>query len=189
MAVPADRQHVLPVSIRHEILSGAMNGLLDRLVFHPPGNGGPSRLLSTCFLAFLFFLGVAHWIAFFDGANFSFRTYDWPEEFIYYSALRQAIEQRVLPYHTTVQLSGTTRFLGNPQILVSPQALLLSRMDAAHFVVLNTLLLYGAEFAGCLLLKRRYRLSLSSFTALFLLFSFNGCITSHLAVGHTIWTG
>ena len=38
-------------------------------------------------------------------------------------------------------------------------------------------------------IARKYRLSPAVFLVLFLLFNFNGNITAHLAVGHTIWTG
>jgi hypothetical protein len=49
--------------------------------------------------------------------------------------------------------------------------------------------MYSVGFIGCLLIKNRYRLSGLSFTVLFLLFNFNGYITSHLAVGHLMWLG
>jgi hypothetical protein len=48
-------------------------------------------------------------------------------------------------------------------------------------------ILYSAGFAGCLLIMRRYRLSILPFTLLFLLFNFNGHLTSHIGVGHSMW--
>src|SRR5690606_22900614 len=51
------------------------------------------------------------------------------------------------------------------------------------------LMFYAVGFVGLLLLKRRYSLSLVSFALLFLLFNFNGFITSHMTVGHFTWVG
>src|SRR5262249_847935 len=57
------------------------------------------------------------------------------------------------------------------------------------FVLFHNLLLYSLGFLGGLWLKQRYRLSLVPFAAFFVLFNFNGYITAHLAVGHSMWSG
>ncbi|HVP20241.1 MAG TPA: hypothetical protein VMS73_00110 [Anaerolineaceae bacterium] len=57
------------------------------------------------------------------------------------------------------------------------------------FNLVNVWILYSAGFAGLLVLKRKLKLSLVSFTILFLLFNFNGNILAHYSVGHTTWGG
>jgi hypothetical protein len=60
-------------------------------------------------------------------------------------------------------------------------------MSVGSFVVVNTLILYSVGFVGCLLIRQRYRLSLIPFSILFLIFNFNGHITAHIGVGHSMW--
>jgi hypothetical protein len=62
-------------------------------------------------------------------------------------------------------------------------------VDPAEFVLFNIWIFYAIGFIGLLLIRRRYRLSLAPFTALFLLFNFNGHITEHYVVGHMEWVG
>jgi len=56
-------------------------------------------------------------------------------------------------------------------------------------VVINVWIFFTIGFIGLLLIRKRYHLSLASFTALFLLFNFNGHITDHYVVGHMEWVG
>ena len=134
-------------------------------------------------------VGIAHWIAFLNLGNISFLAQDWSKEFQYYSILRQAVAQHVIPYSVSGILQGTDRFLALPETVLSPQILLLRYVDLGPFVVLNTVLLYIVGFIGCLMIRSRYSLSFFPFTMLFLIFSFNGHITAHLSGGHSMWNG
>ena len=140
-------------------------------------------------LVLLFAAGFLHWIWFLNHGEMSFKAYDWGKEFLYYSVLKQAIATGLIPYHISLAFQNSNRFLAIPETNLSPQVLLLSFMNVGLFVVVNTLLLYSAGFVGCLLLKRRYNLSLLSFAAFFLLFNFNGHIVAHIGVGHSMWVG
>jgi hypothetical protein len=62
-------------------------------------------------------------------------------------------------------------------------------MSLGSFVLVNTLIMYAIGFVGCLMIRNRYQLSMITFTVLFLLFNFNGHITAHLGVGHSMWAG
>jgi len=62
-------------------------------------------------------------------------------------------------------------------------------MEIGPYILVNTLLLYTVALLGLLWLRRRFGLSLTAFSVLFLLFSFNGSIQAHLAVGHPSWWG
>lgn len=149
------------------------------------------RLLSVLALAGLYALGLYHWAYFFDHGRIDFTFQDWPKEYKYYTVLRDALRTGTLPLHVreAEYFHGTHRFLGLPETNLSPQILLLPWMDTGRFLLWNNWILYTAGFAGCLLLARRYRLSLVPFTLLFLLFNFNGSITAHLTMGHSMWCG
>jgi len=144
---------------------------------------------TVIILAVLFAGGMIHWLWFLNYGHMSFNHHDWGKEFIYYSILRHAITSGTMPYHIPLAFQGTNRFLALPETNLSPQIFLLPLMSVGTFLVLNVLLLYSAGFVGSLLLKRRYGLSLLSFTVFFLLFNFNGHIVAHLGVGHSMWAG
>jgi hypothetical protein len=148
-----------------------------------------SKWTTIVILAVLFAGGAFHWIWFFNYGHMSFRPYDWGKEFIYYSVLQRAIESGSVPYHIPQAFHGSNRFLALPEVNLSPQIFFLPAVDVGTFVVLNTVLLYAAGFVGTLLIRRRYGLSLLSFTVFFLLFNFNGHIVAHLGVGHSMWGG
>lgn len=150
---------------------------------------GRARWTTVVILAALFAAGCFHWIWFFNYGHMSFRPYDWGKEFIYYSVLQRAVETGTMPYHIPLAFHGSNRFLALPEINLSPQIFLLPLMSVGTFVMLNTVLLYAAGFVGSLLVRRRYSLSLLSFTVFFLLFNFNGHIVAHLGVGHSMWGG
>lgn len=149
-----------------------------------------SKACSGLALSALFAVGVVHWVWFFNFGDMAFTPYDWPKEYQYYTVLRKAVSGDTLPYHVSVTFHNiTNRFLGLPETLLSPQVLLLPWLRTGDFILLNTLLLYTVGFLGCLLIKRRYRLTLVPFALLYVLINFNGYITSRLAVGHSMWNG
>jgi hypothetical protein len=158
----------------------------------PPAATRPrlARVLSALALLLLYLLGLAHWTVFFNRGNVAFsHNEDWSKEYDYYVVLQEALRTRQVPYHINYEYQKTDKFLGLPETNLSPQILLLPYMDVGRFLWLDALLLYSLGFVGCLLIRRRYRLDLAPFTLLFLLFNFNGFITSHLAVGHSMWMG
>jgi hypothetical protein len=150
---------------------------------------GSNTTARVVILVILFAVGVVHWAWFLNFGNMTFKPYDWSKEYVYYSVLRQAILTGNMPYHISLAFHGSNRFLGLPEVNLSPQIFLLRFTDVGRFMVLNIVLLYTAGFVGSLLIKRRYGLSLVAFTTFFLLFNFNGHIVAHLGVGHSMWAG
>jgi hypothetical protein len=122
-------------------------------------------------------------------AGMSFNVADWPKEVRYYVALQQAIVDGRIPWYVSKSIQETRKFLANPEVPWSPEIALLRFVGIELFLVLKVLLWYAAGFAGLLLIRRRYGLSLLAFTFLFLLFTFNGHVVAHLAIGHSMWTG
>jgi hypothetical protein len=154
-----------------------------------PGGGHLHVWGGRALLLGLFSLGIAHWAYFLNYGRITFDMHDWVQEGWRYTFLQQAVLTRQLPLHVSTPFSSLERFIARPDTVLSPQVFLLGSLDLGQFVLANTLLLYSAGFAGLLLLRKRYELSLAPFTALFLLFNFNGHITAHLAVGHSMYVG
>jgi hypothetical protein len=164
-----------------------MQRLLDRIsefLFRPPQDGQGARVGQAAFLAVLFVFGALHWVAFLDLGEMSMTAEDWPLQLMYGTLLKQAVTQHTIPWHTSRQVLNTTRFLAIPETTLSPQVLALARLPVAGYALCNILLLYTVGFIGCLLIRRKYRLSAFASAVLFLLFNFNGFITSHVGVGH-----
>jgi hypothetical protein len=153
------------------------------------GEGIPRGRAAVVLIVLLFAAGACHWILFLHYGDLSFKAHDWGKEFIYYSLIKQSLGSGQIPYHISLAFHGTPRFLALPETNLSPQVLLLAFMGVGRFVMINTLILYSAGFLGCLLLMRRYRLSIVPFAMFFLVFNFNGHITAHLGVGHSMWAG
>lgn len=104
--------------------------------------------------------------------------------------LQNALRAGEWPLHMagTASLHGVTdRFLALPDVITSPQTILLLFMPVTRFVVVDVLIHYAAGFAGLVLLRRHFGWSLYTFALAFLLFLFNGHIVSHYGVGHFTW--
>ena len=144
---------------------------------------------TIVFLTLLFLLGILHWLLFYNFSNLSYTALDWPKEFSYYSIIRSALIQHFIPYHISASFQETNRFFALPETPLSPQVLLLPLVGVGRFIMANTLFLYSLGFLGCLLIRRGFRLSILPFLIFYLIFNFNGYITSHIAVGHSMWNG
>ena len=146
--------------------------------------GRGARACQAAFLTVLFVLGALHWVAFLDLGEMRMTVEDWPLQLMYGTVLKQAVTQHAIPWHTSREVLNTTRFLAIPETTLSPQALALAWLPVGLYALCNILLLYTAGFIGCLLIRRKYRLSAFATAVLFLFFNFNGFITSHVGVGH-----
>ena len=167
------------------------NRFLD-LIFHPEA-GRLYGVVQVLWLGGLFLGGALLWVFFLNNGHLDFDFLDWAEvNGPRMAILQDAARQGVLPLHTNNPsgLRGVTdRFLSIADTPFSAQFYALSFLSLAQFMVFNILLLYALGFAGLLLLHHQQRLSLFVTTLLFLMFNFNGHLISHLAVGHTNWTG
>jgi hypothetical protein len=165
-----------------------VTSFLHDLLFSRPETPLP-RGATRAVLAGLFAAGVAHWFVFFDAGEMSFRGGGWPTEHAYYSVLQEAVRTFTMPYHIEPPIQGTDRFLATHETVASPQLLLLRYMSVGDFIVANTVIAYAAGFWACLVIRRRYALTLLPFLLLWLLVNFNGYITARLAAGQSTWTG
>lgn len=138
----------------------------------------------------LLVLGLGLWWWFLNRGAIQFDLHDWVEAAKRYAFLQDALKTGQFPLHmpgTSGLRTVTDRYLSVVDTLFSPQLILLGVLDIGEFVVANTWLLFGAGFTGLLLLKKELKLSLLSFTLLYMLLFFNGHIVDHIAVGHVHW--
>jgi len=162
---------------------------IPECIFQSPAKGIGYKIPGLFFLTLLFFAGALYWALFFNLGSMHFKAYDWPKEYKYYSVLQKSLKTGCLPYYISESFHDTNRFLAIPETVLSPQVLLLGCLDVNWFLIAHIIILYAIGYLGCLMIKKRFQLSFFSFGILYLLFNFNGHITSHLAIGHSMWGG
>ena len=151
------------------------------------------KTIRAVWLLLLLLIIFAGWGMFLNMGDIPFDFHDWAEVNAPRLAfLKDAVTKGRLPLHMpdSSALRGVTdRYMALPDVILSPQVLLLRWVSVGTFVLIHTWLLIGLGYWGLLLLKKRFSLSLLSFTWISLLFFFNGHILSHYAVGHVTWGG
>ncbi len=140
-----------------------------------------------------FILGFVVWGTVLNWGTIPFDTADWQDVTApRLELIQQAVIQSEVPLHTasTAWAKGATdRFFAVPDLILSPQVLLLRWLPPGTFVLVQVWLLYCIGFWGMLRLRRKYHLSLAAFLPLAWLFFFNGHIVDHMTVGHLTWAG
>ncbi len=151
------------------------------------------KTLRFCWLALLLIVILAGWGYFLNFGDIPFDFHDWAEVNAPRLAfLKDAVTKGKLPLHMpdSSALRGVTdRYMALPDLILSPQVLLLRFMSVGTFVLVHTWMMIGLGYLGLLRLKKRFSLSLLSFTWIALLYFFNGHMLSHYAVGHVTWGG
>lgn len=147
------------------------------------------KFLQLSLVTILFMFGAYYWLYLLNYGFISFNAYDWHQFSSYDKILKDALTQANIPYYISRLYQGTNQFLGLPETNLMPTVFLLNFLSIQEYQVCNFILMFGIGFLGCLLIKKQFDLSFLAFTVLFLLFNFNGYITSHLLVGHIPWFG
>ncbi len=162
-------------------------------VFTNPASEKDEKSLYIFFLILLLVLILVSWGFFLNWGNIPFDFHDWAEVNAPRLAfLKDAITKGKLPLHMpdSSALRGVTdRYMALPDVILSPQIILLRWLPVGSFVLINTWIQIGLGYWGLLKLKKRFSLSLLSFTWISLLFFLNGHMLSHYAVGHVTWGG
>ncbi len=161
---------------------------VERVVFKTP-HARSERIVFGFLLSLLFVLGCLHWMLIFNNGNVSFTALDWVKESAYLDTLREAQFSNTLPWKWVDSYYQTEYFLGNPEIVLTPDILLLRWLSNPTFALMHTILFYTIGFIGSLALARKLRATILAFLTFWLLLNFNGYIVSHLAMGHFQWTG
>lgn len=151
----------------------------------------PASRGTIAALAALYVAGLLGWAYVLGWGSVPLDFHDWtginvPRLLFVQNALRSG----VWPLHMVggpALHDVTDRFLALPDVITSPQTLLLLVLPVQRFVLVDVLIQYSIGFAGLLALRRYARWSLFAFVVVFLLFGFNGHIVSHYSVGHFTW--
>jgi hypothetical protein len=150
------------------------------------------RWIDRCAMAALYVFGLAFWAVMFKGQEgfkwAEFHSMDWILSRQFLSILRHAIVEWTIPYLCSC-VNYTDHFLGLPVAPCSPQFFVLAWLNDVQFLIFNHALMHTVFFCGVVAIRRELRLSLLSFTWLYVLFGFNGYIVSHVSVGHLMWYG
>ncbi len=156
------------------------------------------RWLGFLWIALLYVAGLYFWCSFLNWTKTPLDFQDWGVINVpRLDFFRDALRSGQIPLHMSYgkitgqvpPLHGTDRYFSVPDVITTPQSLLLLGLTINQFVLLDLLLHFTLATLGLLWFRHKYGLSLFSFAILFLLFNFNGYIQSHYAVGHITWMG
>lgn len=140
-----------------------------------------------------FLAGYLGWIWFLNRGEIPFDFHDWAEVNAPRLAfIQDAVRSGQFPLHMpdASALRGVTdRYFALPDVLWTPQLILLKWLSVGEFVLVHFLILYAIGFVGLVRLARRFKLSPDLFIVLFLIFTFNGHMLAHISVGHVTWGG
>jgi hypothetical protein len=162
------------------------SALKDALIRTPSADMKPTRLwFQRLWIFAIYIVGLGVWTVFLNFGKFDWGIQDWFWAYRYGSAITTTLESGQLPLHIEPPVNYLiSRYLAIPDYPLAPQFFLAGALGLGPMYLLNNLLLYSVGFLGCLLIKRRFQLSLLAFTAIAFLYSFNGYITSNLSIGH-----
>ncbi len=155
--------------------------------------------LSVIWILALYAIGVFFWGNFLNWGKTPLDFEDWgvinsPR----FDFMQDALRSGQLPLHMKYEnfhdqdhpLHGVTdRFLSMPDVITTPQTLLLAGVGISTFIYFDLLIHFTIATLGLLWFRRKYNLSLLAYGILFLLFHFNGYIQSHYGIGHITWAG
>jgi hypothetical protein len=148
-------------------------------------------LISWAWLLAIYLTGLAFWGYLFDWRQTSLNYHDWASiNLPRIQVVKNALHEGVLPLHTTntrILHDLTDRFLVIPDTVTTPQMILLQFMDSNSFALLDLGFHYTIAAFSLFYFKRKFKLSLLIYAPLFFLFTSNGHIQSHYAVGHATW--
>jgi hypothetical protein len=138
----------------------------------------------------LFFVGATYWYLFYFRGSPAIAHADWIKEQVYLDTIRSGIEQLLIPWAWESSFyHGVTLFMANPETTFMPDVFLLPLISNNHFIYLHHLLFYSIGFYSVNRIAQEWQLKIPSYLFLYLLFNFNGYITSHLSTGHFQWLG
>jgi len=161
-------------------------------VLFEPDREKDSRYFSWIGLGVLYFLGIFLWGYFLGWRKVPFDFSDWITiNLPRLDAVRDALDYGQIPFHMrdVSSLHGIDRFFALPDVITTPQMILLRFVSLQTFILIDVFIHYSIGFAGLLWFRRKYNLSLLVFGLLVFLFSFNGHILLHYMFGQITWAG
>ena len=158
------------------------------------GNDEPRfPMVGRVWIGFLYGVGLLFGAVFLNWGNTPLTYQDWQIINVpRIDIVSDAFHYGMLPLHASCGPclhKLTDRFFALPDVITTPQMALLRFVDIQTFIILDLLLHYTAGVLGLLYLKKKFKLSLITYSFLFFLFNFNGYMEGHYAIGHATWLG
>lgn len=150
------------------------------------------RYFSQIWVGVVYILGLALWGSFLGWRLVPLDYSDWAViNLPRLDAVRDALYYGQIPFHLkdVSSLHGVDRFFSLPDIITTPQMLLLRFVSLQTFILIDTFIHYSIGFVGLLWFRRKYNLTVIAFSLLVGLFSLNGHILLHYAYGQITWAG
>jgi hypothetical protein len=166
-----------------------LSGVWDDFFLPAPKN--KNSFWRFLWLILIYFLGVYLWGKAFYWGRTPLDFFDWAMINIpRIDFVQDALKMWVLPLHMKDIASLhdiTDRFFTLPDVITTPQMILLLWLPIEKFVFVDIILHYSISYLGLLWFYKRYQFSVYTFAILFFLFEFNGYIFTHYSVGHFTW--
>lgn len=151
------------------------------------------RLATWVWIFLMYLTGLLLWGMLFDWRQTSLNFHDWEEiNLPRMQVIKDALQTTTFPLHVVDRRPLhhlTDRFLALPDVITTPQMLLLLFVDVDTFALIDLVIQYTLATAGLIYFRKKYRLSLVTYAILFFMFNFNGYIQAHYVVGHITWAG
>jgi hypothetical protein len=141
-----------------------------------------------CYI-FLYLIGFIFWYKFLGLGQPFIAVNDWVNSNLHLDTVRLGINHAEIPWSPSIAYGNNKYFLANPEVVTTPDIILLKIINNSTYIYLHIMLLYSIGFYSLLKISDKYSLSNYSFILLYVLFNYNGYIISHLSMGHFIWTG
>ena len=149
------------------------------------------KVFNYLLLFVIFCFGLVLWLKFLNSGVIPTDRLDWLHvTFPRLTAIKQSLLTLQFPLHLAdpTAINGITdRFLAIPDLIFSPDILLMRFISISDFIQIHVLICYGIGYFGLLQIRKYFKLSFTAFFLLFMVFNFNGFIVSHIAVGHLTW--
>jgi hypothetical protein len=134
-------------------------------------------------------MGIVYWYLFYFRGAPAIAHGDWIKEQVYLNTLRLSLEQFLMPWSWEKSFYHSALFMANPEVVFTPDVLLLRVLSNNQFFYLHHCLFYTFGFFALHRISSTLKLRTSVYLLIYLLFNFNGYVTSHISEGHFQWTG
>ena len=134
--------------------------------------------------------GLAYWYFFYFRGAPSITHGDWLKEQLYLDTIRMALQMGRVPWlWEEAFYHGVTFFMANAEVAYTPDVLLLPFISNNTYFYLHQCIFFTIGFYSLNRIAKEIQLGTLSYLFLYLVFNFNGYITSHISEGHFQWTG
>ena len=145
---------------------------------------------KNIFPLLIYMVGLVYWYLFYFRGAPAIAHGDWVKEQVYLDTLRISLEQLAIPWAwDKVFYFSSPLFMANPEVVFTPDVVLLRVLTNQHFFYLHHCLFYSLGFFTLSKIATQLRLQTPAYLFIFLIFNFNGYVTSHISEGHFQWTG